>query len=101
MSMSQTFEVPMMRIGKELIFQKGDKGKAQLTVKVEKKSEELKPEGKDKGKAKSEQEEKKVEEVKEVKRYDKTIASIWKLLMNSKTHREALVMALDHKKIYG
>ena len=35
----------------------------------------------------------------EAKRDKKTLASVWELLMNSKTHQEALVLALDHKKI--
>ena len=76
-----------------------DKGKAQPAVKVEKKNEEAKPEVVDKGKAKSYEEEKKVKEVKEVKKDEKTLVSVCELLMNSKIYREALVMALDHKKI--
>ena len=61
-----------------------DKGKAQSVTNVKKKNEEAKPKVTDKGKAKSEEEEKKVEEVKEVKRDEKTLSSVWELLMNSK-----------------
>ena len=63
--------------GKRFDLWKDNKGvKAQPAAKVEKKSEEAKPERIDKGKAKSEDGEKKVEEVKEVKRNEKILTSV-------------------------
>ena len=35
----------------------------------------------------------------ELKEKEEPIASVWELLMNSRVHREALVRALDQKKI--
>ena len=96
---------------------KDDKGKAQPVAKIEEKSKGSKSEGSEKEKGKSVQE-KEVESEKEetekqkndeegkkakglltAKRDEKTLASIWELPMNSKAHREALVLALDHKKL--
>ena len=47
-----------------------------------------------------EKEEKLNEEPVNAKRDKKSLASVWELLMHSRVHREALVMALDHKKIH-
>ena len=33
------------------------------------------------------------------KRNEKTLTSIWELLMNSKAYRKALVLAFEHKKL--
>ena len=74
---------------------KGDERKAQSVAKTEEKSE-----GSEKEKGKSvEKEAEEAAEVEKVKRVPRTLASVWELLMNSKVHREALVMALDHKKL--
>ena len=43
--------------------------------------------------------EEKIDLKEETKKDEKTIASVWELLMHSKVHQEALVMALDQKKI--
>ena len=77
-----------------------DKGKAQPVAKTEEKSKGSKSEESEKKKEKSvEKEEEKADEVEKVKRVPRTLASVWELLMNSKVHREALVMALAHKKL--
>ena len=47
----------------------------------------------------SKEEKKKAEKTIEVKKNKKIVASVWELLMHSKAHQEALVMALDNKKI--
>ena len=82
---------------------KEDKGtKAQASVRPEEKEEKTESRELEKGKAKEEKKDegrKKEKESLEAKRDEKTLASIWELLMNSKIHREALVLALDHKKI--
>ena len=79
---------------------KDDKGKkAQLVGKVDKKEKVAKSNEPEKEKAESEKEEKKDEKVLEAKRDKKTLTSVRELLINSKAHREALVLALDHKKI--
>ena len=85
--------------GGELIFGE-KKRKAQSVTKAEEKLEEPKTEESEKKKKeKPEKEEEKVEEAKKVKRVPQTLASVWELLMNSKIHREALILALDHKKV--
>ena len=77
-----------------------DKGTAQSVAKTEEKSEGSKSEESEKEKEKSvEKEEEKANELEKVKRVPPTLASVWELLMNSRVHREALVMALDHKKL--
>ena len=48
---------------------------------------------------KKDEEGKKEKELLTTKRDKKTLASVWELFMNSKAHREALVVALDHKKL--
>ena len=76
--------------------------KAQASRRAEEKEEKTESRESEKGQAKEEkkdEEGKKEKELLEAKRDEKTLASIWELLMNSKTHREALVLALDHKKI--
>ena len=103
--------------GEKIDLWKDDKGKAQPVAKTEEKSEGSKFEGSEKDKGKSVQEkeaksrkgeaekQKNDEEGKKgkgpltAKRDEKTLASVWELLMNSKAHREALVLALDHKKL--
>ena len=49
-------------------------------------------------KAESEKEEEVPKE--ELKEKEEPIASVWELLINSRVHREALVRALDQKKMF-
>ena len=73
--------------------------KTQLARKVEEKEEEVKYTESKEEKAILEKEEKPNEESVNTKRDEKTLTSVWELLMHSRAHWEALVMALDHKKI--
>ena len=63
------------------------------------KKEEAESKEEETEKQKKDKEEKKEKELLIAKRDEKTLASVWELLMNSKAHREALVLALDHKKL--
>ena len=103
--------------GEKIDLWRDDKGKAQPAAKTEEKFEGLKFEKSAKKKEKSvegketelkkeetekqkkDEEEKKGKGSLTAKRDEKTLASIWELLMNSKAHREALVLALDYKKL--
>ena len=76
--------------------------KAQASRRTEEEEEKAESGESEKGKAeeeKKDKERKKEKEFHEAKRDEKTLASIWELLMNSKTHQKALVLAIDHKKI--
>ena len=88
----------MMKKG-ENDLQKDDKGKAQPVTKIEEKPEGSKSKESEAEKGKSVEKEK-ADEAEKVKRIPQTVASVWELLMNSKFHREALVLALDHKKLF-
>ena len=48
---------------------------------------------------KKDEEGKKEKELLKAKIDEKTLTNVWELLMNSKAHREALVLPLGHKKI--
>ena len=74
--------------------EESEKEKGKSVEKEENESKEKETE-----KQKKDEEGKKGKEPLTTKRDEKTLASVWELLMNSKAHREALVLALDHKKL--